>query len=148
MAQLDRRAFGWLLHSSPLPAALLDRSGVILDINDALARASGFDVAELRGQPMAAVLSDQSLPPAKEQFSALVAGQVPHYQAERLFQRRDGQRVWACVTVWPVDDAAAEQGPLVAVLEDVTVHPVLTVQEVLDIALEPSGDRNGAALAA
>jgi len=134
MAQLDRRAFGWLLHSSPLPAALLDRSGVILDINDALARASGFDVAELRGQPMAAVLSDQSLPPAKEQFSALVAGQVPHYQAERLFQRRDGQRVWACVTVWPVDDAAAEQGPLVAVLEDVTERR--EQEEGLRLALE------------
>ncbi|MGE0029203.1 MAG: endopeptidase La [Thermoleophilia bacterium] len=35
-----------------------------------------------------------------------------------------------------------------AVLEDVTVHPVLTVQEVLDIALEPAGHRNGNALAA
>jgi ATP-dependent Lon protease len=35
-----------------------------------------------------------------------------------------------------------------AVLEDITVHPVLTVQEVLDIALEPAGDRNGTALAA
>ncbi len=35
-----------------------------------------------------------------------------------------------------------------AVLEDVRVHPVLTVQEVLDIALEPAGHRNGSALAA
>ncbi|HTI34203.1 MAG TPA: S16 family serine protease, partial [Miltoncostaea sp.] len=34
------------------------------------------------------------------------------------------------------------------VLQEVTVHPVLTVQEVLDIALEPAGDRNGKALAA
>jgi hypothetical protein len=33
------------------------------------------------------------------------------------------------------------------VLEQVAVHPVLTVQEVLDIALEPSRDR-GEALAA
>ncbi len=30
------------------------------------------------------------------------------------------------------------------VLEQVTVHPVLTVQEVLDIALEPAHDRQGA----
>ncbi|HTI34173.1 MAG TPA: S16 family serine protease, partial [Miltoncostaea sp.] len=35
-----------------------------------------------------------------------------------------------------------------AVLEEVTVHPVLTVREVLDIALEPAGDRDGTALAA
>jgi ATP-dependent Lon protease len=34
------------------------------------------------------------------------------------------------------------------VLQEVTVHPVLTVQEVLDIALEPAGHRNGNALAA
>jgi len=30
------------------------------------------------------------------------------------------------------------------VLAQVTVHPVLTVQEVLDIALEPAHDRHGA----
>jgi ATP-dependent Lon protease len=37
-----------------------------------------------------------------------------------------------------LDDVPAE------VLERVTVHPVLTVQEVLDIALEPAHDRHGA----
>ncbi len=37
-----------------------------------------------------------------------------------------------------LDDVPAE------VLEQVTVHPVLTVQEVLDIALEPAHDRHGA----
>jgi PAS domain S-box-containing protein len=134
MAKLDRRAFGWLLHSSPLPAALLDRSGTILDINGALAEASGFDAAELRGQSMAAALSDQSLPSAREQFSALVAGAVPHYQAERLFQRRDGRRVWACVTVWPVDDREAERDTFIAVLEDVTERR--EQEEGLRVALE------------
>ena len=37
-----------------------------------------------------------------------------------------------------LDDVPAE------VLEQVTVHPVLTVQEVLEIALEPAHDRHGA----
>jgi ATP-dependent Lon protease len=40
-----------------------------------------------------------------------------------------------------LDDVPAE------VLEDVRVHPVLTVREVLDIALEPARDRGGAVAA-
>jgi PAS domain S-box-containing protein len=134
MAQHDRRAFGWLLHASPLPAALLDRSGTILDINDALADASGFDAADLRGRSMAAALSDQSLPFAIERFSALVTGAVPHYQAERLFQRKDGRRVWACVTVWPVTGPDTASGTFLALLEDVTERR--EQEEGLRVALE------------
>lgn len=134
MPQFDRSTFARILQSSPLPAALLDQHGNIIDINDALAEASGYRAEELRGQPFEVALDPESRQPARRQFTDLMSGAVAHYRAERLFRQRNGRGIWAIVTVWPMrDDGDAVHGYL-AQLEDITERR--EQEEGLRLALE------------
>ena len=113
--------FGLTFRDSPIGMVILDQSGRYVAVNEAFARVVGRSVEELQSRHFAEYTHPDDLPRDVELMDRLASGEVPFYQVHKRLLHRDGDTIWARVTVSDVltdDEGAAHH--YVAQVEDIT----------------------------
>jgi len=113
-AEADLRAsqetFRSAFEFAPIGIALLGLDGHYLQANPAFRDFTGYSEEELRKLSFEALAHPEDLPGDIEALSKLRTGELGSYRMERRYIRRDGQVVWALLSVSLIRDA--EGNPL------------------------------------
>ncbi|NYI41056.1 putative bifunctional diguanylate cyclase/phosphodiesterase [Demequina lutea] len=113
--------FALTFRDSPIGMALLDSSGQYVEVNDAFGRILGRPADHFRGRHFGEYTHTDDLPRDIELMAQLSRGELPFYQVHKRLLHREGDTIWARVTV---SDTVAEEDPrghhYVAQVEDVT----------------------------
>lgn len=105
-----------------LGAALLNRAGEVERINPALERLLGYSGAAARGQPFSVFCYPDERAAEQERFARFIDGAETFYQREQRCRRKDGDLIWAQVTISAIRGADGVSTGALAVLEDVTAQ--------------------------
>jgi len=100
---------------------LLDLDRRFIEINHALEALLGYRKDELRGQSAAVITEPEDVGRDRALFAELVAGQRSHYRVERRYRRKDGETVWATLTMSLIHGAAGEPSFVLKIIEDIGV---------------------------
>lgn len=110
---------------APVGMALVDTSGGLMRVNDALCRIAGQPAEELLRHPFHDLADPRDAEVDAHQFSALLAGQLPTYQVEKRFRHASGSSVWVLMSVSLVRDDGGEPRHLIAQVQDISARKVL-----------------------
>ncbi len=94
--------------------------GVLVRVNDRLARMLGHGVEELQGHRLEQFTHPADQAMGEEAWRRLSAGEADEYELEKRFVQRDGQVVWGHTTVSCVRDADGKISYLIKVIQDIT----------------------------
>ena len=89
-----RNAFQW----SPIGIALVALDGRWLEVNRALCDIVGYTEEELRQLTFQDITHPDDLEADLAQAERLYAGEIPSYQMEKRYIRKDGQTIWVLLT--------------------------------------------------
>ena len=106
--------------NAPLGIAETSPDGVLLRVNEGFCRIVGYSREELEGGMFQAITHRDDLPRNLELFRSLLAGEVPHYEMEKRYVRRDGQIVWAHLFGALVRNRDGTPAYGVAVIQDIS----------------------------
>lgn len=113
--------FGLTFRDSPIGMVILDHSGRYVEVNEAFARVLGRPAEEIEGRHFAEYTHADDVPRDVELMNRLASGEVPFYQVHKRLLRKDGDTVWARVTVSDfLVDMEGERHHYVAQVEDIT----------------------------
>ncbi|MBI4788148.1 MAG: PAS domain S-box protein [Chloroflexi bacterium] len=102
--------------------ALCDHAGHLRRVNPALQQMLGYPEAELIGKSFTELSHPEDNPLDENLYAALVAGQRDSYQIEKRYLRRDGQLLWARVTVSLIRDRRGKPSFAVKLVENITEY--------------------------
>lgn len=119
--------FRAIFEGSPLGNALLDRGGVIVRANTALAEMLGYPPAELQGKTFLDITHPDDRAASLQKAQSLVAGLPDTFDVDKRYVRRDGSILWAHTIVSRIDDAGGSP-IIVAVVEDTSEKRRLETQ--------------------
>lgn len=99
----------------------IDASGHFFRVNDCFCRITGYNRDELLGgmQEMELVHPDDR-DADREQFARFMRGDVPFYNVEKRYLRKDGKMVWAHVTATAVRSATGSLRYSAGTIADIT----------------------------
>jgi PAS domain S-box-containing protein len=104
--------------------ALVAPDGGWLKVNAALCSMTGYSEQELLALDSQCLTHPDDLDGERELIARLLAGEVPSYQLEKRYLRRDGGLIWVLVTVSLVRDGAGRALHLVSQIQDITARKV------------------------
>ena len=96
----------------------LDRH--IINVNQVAVYMTGYDADELLGRDPAFLSHPEDIQIGMEQFREMVAGNIPSFQMQKRFIRKDGSFFWGRVTYSLVPDKDGHPLHLVGFIEDAT----------------------------
>ena len=77
---------------SPLAVVVIDETGVVVDVNRAAVRLSGYDRKTVLGRHLWEILPDDDRPMGSDDFVALA--RKGHYEGRYRIQKKDGSFIW------------------------------------------------------
>jgi diguanylate cyclase (GGDEF)-like protein/PAS domain S-box-containing protein len=108
-------------NQSVIAQATLTSDAVILDVNPALCRLSGYQPHDLLGRPVTEFMGDDDVDEATAGLWLLAQGALSDAQHPRLLRHADGRLIETHVSIFPIrDDSSREIVRLEAVVEDVS----------------------------
>lgn len=99
---------------------LVDQAGHILRVNNALCAFLGYDDAQLVGRPFLFFTLPEDVPVSADLFSAMMAGAVRSYEAEKRYVTSAGRIIWVRVTASALFDSTGEDLLALAQVENIT----------------------------
>ncbi len=96
--------------------------GRFLNVNERFAAITGYSVAELTQTGFAAITHPDDIAADLELVRQLHAGEIATYSMEKRYLRKDGDTVWAALTVSLVRDAGGRQLHFISVIEDISAR--------------------------
>ena len=99
-----------------------------VEVNDQLCTFLGYDRDQILQMTWEEMTHPDDIGADLEQFQRMMSGEIDQYKLDKRFIRKDGQVVWATISVGCVRRADRSVEYLVGVLEDITGH----VQAELD----------------
>lgn len=113
--------FALTFRDSPIGMALLDSAGHYVEVNDAFGRILGRPADHFSGRHFGEYTHPDDLPRDIDLMAQLARGDLPFYQVHKRLLHREGDTIWARVTV---SDMLVDDEPrghhFVAQIEDVT----------------------------
>lgn len=106
--------------SAPIGLAIGDFDANILESNQALQELLGYTREELNGLTSADILHPEDIPDTADRFDRLLRGEYPSFRSRQRLLKKDGDVLWANVTVSAVRDSTGETTYQVAMIEDAT----------------------------
>ena len=108
------------LEHAPIGMALVALDGRWLQVNRALCALTGYPEAELLGISFQDITHPDDLDADVQNLARLAAGEIPSYQSEKRYIRRDGSTVWVRLSVSLVRGAQGEPRHLISQVEDIS----------------------------
>jgi two-component system cell cycle sensor histidine kinase/response regulator CckA len=105
---------------SPLGIALVGADGRPILTNAALQKMLGYTGEELSRMPIQEFTHPDDCARDMTNYGQLMQGALKDYQVENRYIRKDGQVVWARISVSVVPDAAAQTRLAIGMVEDIT----------------------------
>jgi diguanylate cyclase (GGDEF)-like protein/PAS domain S-box-containing protein len=99
---------------------LISMSGRVIDSNAAWATMMGFEVGQMRGLPIAEVVTPGGSRSAMRRLEQLLTGARDHFRLEIVHDNRHGERLYLDLSVSKVQSTADEPDFLVGVAVDIT----------------------------
>ncbi len=118
-AESDQR-FRLTVQHAPIGMTVVGLDGTFIDPNEQLCRILGYDSEQLRHITFPEITHPDDLDADLALLRELIAGEIPAYEMEKRYIRRDGSTVWARLTVSLVTDAEGQPLHFVSQVEDVT----------------------------
>jgi PAS domain S-box-containing protein len=106
--------------NAPLGIAETSPEGVLLRVNEGFCTIVGYTRAELEGGLFQSITHRDDLPANLEFFGRLLTGEIPHYEMEKRYVRRDGKIVWAHLFGSLVRDREGMPAYGVSVIQDIS----------------------------
>lgn len=105
---------------SAIGMALVSTSGNWLQVNKALCNLLGYDVQELKRMNFQQITHPDDLNADLEQFLDLLSGAINSYTMEKRYFRKDGELVWARLSVSLARDSVGEPLYFISQIENIT----------------------------
>jgi len=112
--------FRTMFETSAVGIGMMGLDGKVTDANPALCKMYGYSCEELIGQTPALVLHPDDATKSANLLKDLLTGKYNHYIDERRYIRKDGEIIWAQITMSMVRDAQNNPLYIVGMLNDVT----------------------------
>ena len=100
--------------------SVLNQDTGILQVNPTMQEMFGYTEAELLTMTMTALTHPAEALGDLEAFQRVCAGDLPRYQVEKRYYRKDGQLLWGRFTATTIKDVAGQQACVIGMLEDIT----------------------------
>ncbi|MGJ8535523.1 MAG: sensor histidine kinase [Parasphingopyxis sp.] len=94
--------------------------GSWLRVNKRLLETLGYDHDELLGLTFQDITHPDDLKSDLDQLKALIAGEIPHYQMEKRYIRKDGELIWGNLTVGLQRDINGKPDFCISLVEDIS----------------------------
>ena len=107
---------------APIGMALIAPDGHCLKVNRALCLIFGWAERELIRRSFQEITHPDDVAADAELIALLLAGQIPGYQFEKRYIRRDGTQIWAELSVSLVRDAAGAPRHFIVQVEDISAR--------------------------
>lgn len=112
--------FRAIFEKAAIGIALGDLEGWLLETNPAFQSMLGYTGEELRGMRFADITHPEDITADVILHRALIAGKHDHFQIEKRYIRKDGQVIWAQLTVSLVRGLHGEPPLAMGMVEDIT----------------------------
>lgn len=119
-AELNERRFQATFETAAVGIAHLSPSGKWLRFNDRVAQLLGYSREELQQLSFQEVSHPADVGPDVALAEQLLRGEIPSYQLEKRYLKKDGAAIWINLTVSLVRDQADRPLFFVAVIEDIS----------------------------
>jgi diguanylate cyclase (GGDEF)-like protein/PAS domain S-box-containing protein len=123
-AEIARREAQELVETAfshaPIGMALITPDERWLKVNRALCAITGWPERELRQRPFQEITYPDDVTADQEQIAQLLAGEIPGYQFEKRYLRRDGTGIWVEVSVSLVREADGAPRHFIVQVEDIS----------------------------
>lgn len=117
----SERRFRTLFEQASVGVAMIDaKTGRYFQVNGYYTRLLGYSEEELRRLSFSEITHPDDLPLGQERLATLLAGGLAEYTIEKRYVRKDGQVVWAAVTVSPMWRGNEMPNFCIAVVMDIT----------------------------
>ncbi len=131
--------FRAIFQKAAIGVGVTDEDGRFLECNPALQAMLGYSGEALRQKRTADVTHPDDLAGSAELYGQLMSGRRDHYQIEKRFVRKDGEIVWAAVTVSLFPGGEGNQRFAVGMVEDITRRKEMEGQLLRAQRLETAG---------
>lgn len=121
-ARLAEETFAGAFTSAALGMALVSLDGTWLDVNEALCRILGYSRQELLQVDFQQLTHPDDLPAELQMVQDLLAGERAHFHLEKRYVGRDGNLVWARLSVSLVRDERGDPLHFVSQIQDVSAQ--------------------------
>jgi diguanylate cyclase (GGDEF)-like protein/PAS domain S-box-containing protein len=105
---------------SPVGAALVDRDGVLVQVNDGLVRILGYPRERLQGARFGDFTHPQDRDIDRELIAQVLAGSRDGYEIEKRYEHADGHVVWGLLHVGAIRSEAGVAQLMVGQINDIT----------------------------
>ncbi|MGN6105149.1 MAG: PAS domain S-box protein [Kofleriaceae bacterium] len=112
--------FRLTIEDAPIGMALVCPDGQFVRVNHALCRLVGYTAAELEQMRFQDITHPDDLETDVTQTHRLARGEIPHYQLEKRYVRRDGGVVTVLLSVSVLRGPDGEAAYFIAQIEDIT----------------------------
>ena len=102
--------------------ALVAPNGRLLKVNAALCAMTGYTEQELLALDCQTITHPDDLDADLELVAQMLAGEIPSYQLEKRYLRKDGQLMWVLLAVSLVRDVAGRPRHFVSQIQDITAR--------------------------
>jgi PAS domain S-box-containing protein len=109
----EEARFGVVLTAADFP---------IIWANPAFCAMVGYPLQELLHKTFKDITHPEQIPLDMENLQKLLTGEIPVYNTEKRYIRKDGRIVWGSVTVLPVQNASGELIHFMVMVEDITAR--------------------------
>lgn len=118
--QISERRWLGLYKNTAVGIALADREGRILKANPALQQMLGYGVSDIVGVSFIEITEESQRAMTKRNVHGLFDGVIDNYHVQKRYEKRNGEFLWANVSVSLIP-AVDREGPRLAVIvEDVS----------------------------
>jgi diguanylate cyclase (GGDEF)-like protein/PAS domain S-box-containing protein len=119
---IERDRFRVAFDDAPIGMALVAPNGMFLRVNRTLCEILGYAEPALLQSSFQELTHPDDLDADLEQVRRVLAGESRTYQMEKRYMRRDGQVIWAMLSVSLVRDQGGQPLYFVSQIEDITVR--------------------------
>ena len=120
--------FRMLFRESPLGIALVGVDGRPVLTNAALQEMLGYTAEELNGMPFSDFTHPDDCAADMELFQQLIQGARKSFKIQKRYVRKDGQVIWARLSVSVAREAGGHPEYFMGMVEDITEHRNLEAQ--------------------
>jgi diguanylate cyclase (GGDEF)-like protein/PAS domain S-box-containing protein len=105
---------------APIGMALVDTTGRVVRVNDAMCRVTGFTAEEIQARPFRDLSDPRDIDADALEIAELLDGHRERYQVEKRYRHAWGHLVWGLVSMSLVRDDAGKPLHLIASIQDIS----------------------------
>ena len=102
--------------------SIVGGDGLLLRVNDSLARMLGYNADEMEGHPLDRFTHRDDLHMGVAAWDRLKAGTADEYELEKRYLRKDGSSIWGHTTVSCVRHPDGQIAYLIKIIQDITAR--------------------------